>query len=182
MLFRSFTGTVIVCALRLARQVCTASRRKLAAASRPTAREAADRHGAPKAKGTRLRVLMSVPKRDGTTRSNLCLYMLFRLFTGTVNLCAVRLARQVCTASRRKLADSSMRSFEKSCPSLAPKRNRRARRLFLFGASDGTRTRDLVLTKDALYLLSYTSLFRCLRPAMMAYNTIHSGVSPSQGD
>ena len=86
----------------------------------------------------------------------------------------------------------------------APKaKGTRLRVPFAFGASDGTRTRDLVLTKDALYLLSYTSLLRCLRPfrgrfliigcvfayvncfclnsfykfAMMAYNTIHSGVS-----
>ena len=50
---------------------------------------------------------MSLPNRDGTTRSNLCLYMLFRLFTGTVIVCALRLARQVCTASRRKLAAAS---------------------------------------------------------------------------
>ena len=28
-----------------------------------------------------------------------------------------------------------------------------------FGAADGTRTRDLVLTKDVLYLLSHSSIF-----------------------
>ena len=153
---------------------------------------------------------MSVPDRDGTTRSNLCLYMLFRLFTGTVIVCALRLARQVCTASRRKLAAASRPTAREAADRHgAPKaKGTRLRVPFAFGASDGTRTRDLVLTKDALYLLSYTSLFRCLRPfrgrfliigcvfayvncfclnsfykfAMMAYNTIHSGVSPSQGD
>ena len=42
-------------------------------------------------------------------------------------------------------------------------------RLFAFGASDGTRTRDLVLTKDALYLLSYTSLFDFCAPSETAF-------------
>ena len=37
------------------------------------------------------------------------------------------------------------------------KRKSPAKGLFLFGADERTRTADLILTKDALYLLSYTS-------------------------
>ena len=115
-LFRSFTGTVNLCAVRLARQVCTASRRKLAAASRPTAREAADRLGF----------------RDGTTRSNLCLYMLFRLFTGTVIVCALRLARQVCTASRSKLAAASRLKAREVLPVTSSRKKKHPKRCFFF--------------------------------------------------
>ncbi len=44
------------------------------------------------------------------------------------------------------------------CYSIKQKETSRSGCLFLFGADDRIRTGDLVLTKDALCLLSYTSV------------------------